>query len=96
MITGMAHLYGESVIIPNVKTDIPDGQPGGGKPSDHPILYSSRPRSNMIKQPEKEVIIKSIRRFNEDNKRMVGHWIQQETWEEVFNAGSSARMVVKL
>ena len=94
IITDMAHLYGESVIIPNVKTDIPDGQPWSGKTSDHPIVYS-RPRSNMIKQPEKEVIIKSIRRFNEDKKRMVGHWIQQETWEEVFNAGSSSRMAVK-
>ena len=33
IITDMAHLYGESVIIPNVPTDIPDGQPGGGKQS---------------------------------------------------------------
>ena len=94
MITDMAHLYGESVIIPNVKTDIPDGQPGGGKPSDHPIVYS-RPRSNMMKQPEKEVIIKTIRRFNKDKKMMVGHWIQQESLEEVFDAGSSSRMAVK-
>ena len=38
LISDMVHLYKESVIIQNVPTDIPDGQPGGGKPSDHPIV----------------------------------------------------------
>ena len=94
IVTDMTHLFGESVIIPNVKTDIPDGHPGGGKPSDHPIVYS-RPRTNMVKQPEKEVIIKKIRRFNEDQKRLVGKWIQRESWEEVFDSSSSSRMAVK-
>ena len=79
IITDMVHLYEESVIIPNVLTDIPDGQPGGGKRSDHPILYS-RPRTSMLKQPDNEVIIKKTRRIDDEKMRKVGQWIQRETW----------------
>ena len=43
LVSDMVHLYSEPLIIPNVPTDIPDGQPGGGKVSDHPIVYS-KPR----------------------------------------------------
>ena len=34
LITDMAHLYHESVILPSVPTDIPPGHQGGGQPSD--------------------------------------------------------------
>ena len=37
LISDMAHLYHESVILPNVATDIPSNQQGGGQPSDHPV-----------------------------------------------------------
>ena len=39
LVSDMIHLYRESTVIPNVLTDIPDGQPGGGKQSDHSIVY---------------------------------------------------------
>ena len=44
----MVHLYKESAIIQNVPTDIPDGQPGEGKPSDHPIV---RPNQGWTQHP---------------------------------------------
>ena len=95
IVTDMVHLFEESVIIPNVPTDIPDGQPGGGKRSDHPIVYS-RPRTSMLKHPDKEVIIKKTRRLDDEKSRKVRQWIQQETWEEVFNANSDSGMAEKL
>ena len=88
-------LFEESVILPNVHTDIPDGQPGGGKPSDHPIVFS-RPRTNMIQQPKKEVIVKKLRRIDNEKIRKIGQCIQQETWEEVFDSNSASRMALKL
>ena len=63
LVSDMAHLYCEPVIIPNVPTDIPSGRPGGGKPSDHPIVYS-KPRLERLTKPPKEVVIKKARRFN--------------------------------
>ena len=36
LVSDMVHLYGESRIVPNVSTDIPAGQPGGGK---HLIIH---------------------------------------------------------
>ena len=95
IVTDMAHLFEESIIIPNVPTDIPDGQQGGGKQSDHPIVYS-RPRTSMLKQPDKEVIIKKTRKVDMEKLRKVGRWIQQESWEEVFDAKSSTGMAEKL
>ena len=47
LVSDMVHLYRESTVIPNVPTDIPDGHPGGGKQSDHSIVYSE-PRLEMI------------------------------------------------
>ena len=41
LVSDMVHLYSEPIIIQNVLTDIPDGQPGGGKRSEHPIIYST-------------------------------------------------------
>ena len=95
IVTGMVHLFEESVIILNVTTDIPDGQPGGGKRSDHPIVYS-QPHVSMLKHPEKEVIIKKTRRLDDEKIRKVGQWIQPETWEAVFNANSASGMAEKL
>ena len=42
LVSDMVHLFSESIIIPNVETDIPDGQPGGGKQSDHPMFIVSQ------------------------------------------------------
>ena len=63
LVSDMAHLYCEPVIIPNVPTKIPSGMPGGGKPLDHPIVYS-KPRLERFTKPPKEVVIKKTRRFN--------------------------------
>ena len=50
LVSDMVHLFDEPQIIPNVPTDIPDGQPGGGKRSDHPVIYTE-PRLDRIKKP---------------------------------------------
>ena len=60
-------LFSESIIIPNVPTDIPDGQPGGGKQSDHPIVYCE-PRSDCIRKPARQVEVKMTRRMNDQRK----------------------------
>ena len=89
LVSDMAHLYSEPKIIPNVPTDIPDGQPGGGKPSDHPIVYCN-PRLERLTKTAKEVVIKKTRRFNEARKRNIANWIQHESWEELYNSARPA------
>ena len=87
----MVHLYSESKIVPNVPTDIPDGQPGGGKPSDHPIVYC-QPRLEMLSKPSRRVEIKKTRRLDDRKKQLLAQWIQTKTWESVFNGGSPSQM----
>merc|ERR1719319_60126 len=91
MVTDMAHLYAESVIIPNVPTDIPDGQPGGGKASDHPIVYC-HPKTSSSSAPAKVCTIKKTRRICQEKMNKVGRWLQQEQWDCVREAGSASGM----
>ena len=95
LVSDMAHLYCEPNIIPNVPTDIPDGQPGGGKQSDHPIVFS-RPRLERVSKPTKEVVIKKTRRFNDAIKNELGKWIQQESWEELYDSTNPAETFVEI
>ena len=95
LVSDMVHMYSQSVILPNVLTDIPDGQPGGGKRSDHPIVYCE-PRSDCFKKPARQVEIKKTRRMDDRRKTELANWIQQESWEEVFDGNSSSGMAVKL
>ena len=95
LVSDMVHMYSQSVIIPNVLTDIPDGQPGGGKRSDHPIVYCE-PRSDCFKKPARQVEIKKTRRMDDRRKTELANWIQQESWEEVFDGNSASGMAVKL
>ena len=94
MISDMAHLYHESVILPSVPTDIPDGQPGGGKASDHPIV-TNKPKLNRLEGPPKEVLVKKTRRMNDERKCKIGQWITTESWEMVYDGGSASGMVDK-
>ena len=91
----MVHLYGESKVIPNVPTDIPDGQPGGGKTSDHPIVYT-RPRLERGTIPAKELVIKKTRRLDESRKRKLAEWIQHESWEQLYNSKGPAEVFEKM
>jgi hypothetical protein len=94
LVSDMVHLFSESIIIPNVKTDIPDGQPGGGKQSDHPIVYCE-PRLEMTDKPARRVETKKTRRMDDNKKRLLAQWIQHESWEMVFNSKSASQMAVK-
>ena len=91
----MAHLYSEPIIAQNVPTDIPDGQPGGGKTSDHPIVYA-RPRLERGPRSAKELVVKKTRRLNEDRKRKLAEWIQHETWEELYNSQRMAETFTQM
>ena len=71
MVSDMVHLFEEPIIIPNVPTDIPDGQPGGGKRSDHPVVYSY-PRLDRTSKPAQEVVVKKTRRINQDQLMKIG------------------------
>ena len=95
LVSDMVHLFSDSIILPNVLTDIPDGQPGGGKRSDHPIVYC-KPRTDKIEKPARQVEIKKTRRINNQRKAKLAEWIQQESWEEVFDGKSSSGMAAKL
>ena len=94
LVSDFTHLYGEATIIPNVPTDLLPGQPGGGQPSDHPIVYC-RPRLDRQKAPAREVVVKKTRRFDDNRLRKVAAWIQHESWEELHNAGSASSMAIK-
>ena len=95
LVSDMVHLFSDSTIIPNVPTDIPDGQPGGGKQSDHPIVYCL-PRTDRIQKPARQVLVKKTRRINDQKKRELASWIQQESWVEVFDGKSSSGMAATL
>jgi hypothetical protein len=83
----MVHFFREPVIIPNEPTDIPDGQPGGGKPSDHSVVYTE-PQLERSSNSAREVVIKITRRINEDAIRKFAQWIHCETWEQLLDAKS--------
>ena len=92
LISDMAHLYNESIILPSVPTDIPAHQQGGGQPSDH-LVVTTQPKLDRLNAPPKDVIIKKTRRLGDEQKRKIGRWIQSESWETVFDGGSSSGMV---
>ena len=94
-VSDMVHLYGESNIIQNVPTDIPDGQPGGGKQSDHSVVYC-QPRLESHSKPARVLVLKKTRRFNEDRKRKFASWVQTETWEDLFNSHCKADKLIEL
>ena len=90
LISDMVHLFSESVVIPNVPTDIPDGKPGGGKPSDHNIVYCE-PRLVPESKPAKRLVTKKTRRITDLKKQKLAGWIQRETWEEMYNSKDMAK-----
>ena len=89
LISDMSPLYNEPVITKNVPTDIPDGRPGGGKTSDHPIVYA-RPRLERGVKSTKQMVVKKTRRLDEDRKRKLAEWIQHESWEELYDSQGMA------
>ena len=96
LISDMSHLFCESVIIPNVPTDLPSSQAGGGVPSDHPVVYC-QPKVNRQEAPKKEVLIKRTRRYTKERMNAFGLWIQSESWETLYDAaGGMADQFVKI
>ena len=91
----MVHLFCDSTIIPNVLTYIPDGHPGGRKPSDHPIVYCE-PRLEAVTKPARGLVVKKTRRVDDDRMRQLARWIQQESWESVFDGSGSSGMAENL
>ena len=63
LVSDIVHLFCESVIVPNVLTDIPDGQPGGGKRYDHPIVYCD-PMLERQSKSSIELVEKKTRRLD--------------------------------
>ena len=91
----MVHLYRESNVIQNVPTNIPDGQPGGGKQSDHSVVFC-QPRLESLSKPARVMVMKKIRRFNENRKRRFATWIQSESWDNIFNSKNKAEKMIEM
>ena len=91
LVSDMVHLYGESVIIQNVPTDIPDGQAGSGKRSDHPIVFCT-PRLERGDKPARRLVVKKTRRIDSHNKAKLADWIQHESWESVYDGIDASGM----
>ena len=60
LVSDMVHLYRESNIVQNVPTNIPDGQPGGGKQSDHSVAYC-QPRLESLSKPVQVLVFTLVR-----------------------------------
>ena len=95
LVSDFVHLFSESEIVPNVPTDIPDGQPGGGKTSDHPIVVCT-PRMEIGSKPSRQVAVKKTRRVDSRKMKKLADWIQHESWEKVFDGKDSSEMAEKL
>ena len=95
LISDMVHLFSESVVIPNVPTDIPDGQKGGGKASDHKIVYCE-PTVVTQSKPSRRMVIKKTRRIDDEKKKKLAAWVQQETWEDVYDSNNMAQSFSEL
>ena len=91
LVSDMVHLYSDSEILLSVPTDIPPGRPGAGKPSDHSVVVS-KPRLDRLIKPARELVVKKTRRVDLEKTRRLAQWIQQETWEDVFNSENSSEM----
>ena len=74
---------------------IQDGLPGGGKRSDHPIVYC-QPRLERLTKPAKELVFKRTQWIDENRKRKLADWIQHESWEEVLNSKHMAETMMKV
>jgi hypothetical protein len=95
LVSDMVHLYRESNVIQNVPTNIPDGQPGGGKQSDHSVVFC-QPRLESLSKPARVMVMKKTRRFNENRKRIFATWIQSELWEDIFNSKNKAEKMIEI
>ena len=91
LVSDFVHLFSESQIVPNVPTDIPDGQPGGGKTSDHPIVVCV-PRLETGSKPARQQAVKKTRRVDSSKIKRLADWIQQESWEKVYDGNDSSGM----
>ena len=92
LVSDMVHLYSDPLLTPNVPTDIPDG---GGKVSDHPIVYS-KPRLEGWKKSATEVVIQRARRLNEARKAQLAKWIQHESWEALYDSTNRADKFIEV
>ena len=90
LISDMVYLFSESVVIPNVPTDIPDGKPGGGKCPDHKIVYCE-PRLVPEAKPSRRLVIKKTRRITDEKKRKLAMWVQHEEWKKLYDSNNMAK-----
>ena len=95
LVSDMEPLNNKSIITSTVPTDIPDGQPGGGKVSDHSIV-NCEPRLDKLSKSTKQVVVKNPRRINNERKRKLANWVQNETWVEVTGSNSMAEAFIKV
>ena len=50
------------------------------------------PRLDRLTKPVKEQIVKKTRRVDDEKKKLIGQWIQQESWEAVYDGKSATGM----
>ena len=91
LITDIGHYYLEPVIRPAVQPD----NPTSAKPSDHRIAFAQT--NTIANQPAiRETVSRITRPLTNDAISNFGNWIQQESWEYVYNGVDSSDMVDRL
>ena len=48
----------------------------------------------MLSKPARQLAIKKTRRIDDNKKRLLAEWIQHESWEGVYDGGTSSGMAV--
>ena len=84
IITTLSVFYQKPICLPPLDPD-PDKN---GSPSDHLIVYMKSIDSINNNPARKSKTVK-YRPLNDDGIRLMGQWIQKQTWESIFNAKSA-------
>ena len=91
LVTDIGHFYLEPIIRPAVQPD----NPTTAKPSDHRIAFAKT--NTLSNQPAiREAVSRIIRPLPREAIRDFANWIQQESWEFVYDGADSSDMVDRL
>ena len=84
IITSLSIYYQKPICLPPLDND-PDKD---GSPSDHLIVYM-KPIDSMNNNPARKKVAVKFRPLTDSGIRLLGQWIQKQTWENLLSAESA-------